>query len=269
MTPARGGEVPAETETRLPTPAPSTAAIAIICKVPVPGRAKTRLIPRLGAERAAELSRAFLTDLAATVERVGARVGARGYAVCSPAEAAEALSTFLPASFGYAVHTDPVLGRVLDAATADLLGRGHDCAVLVNGDSPTLPEAALEAAVAALRRPGERAVFGPALDGGYTLVGLKRREPRLFADIAWSTPAVMEQSRARAAAAGLAVEEVAPWYDVDDAESLGWLAGELAGLLPAGLAAGLPAELTAGPGPRGAPAPATRAVLRAAGILAA
>lgn len=249
MTPARGGEVPAETETRLPTPAPSTAAIAIICKVPIPGRSKTRLIPRLGAERAADLSRAFLTDLAATIERVGARVGARGYAVCSPADAAAELARFLPASFGSAVHTDANLGAVLDAATADLLGRGHDGAILVNGDSPTLPDAVLEAAVLALRRPGERAVFGPALDGGYTLVGLKRRAPSLFADIAWSTPAVMAQSRERAAAAGLAVEELAPWYDVDDAESLAWLCGELAGRPPAGLAA------------LGAPAPATRAVL--------
>ncbi len=230
-----------------------TAAIAIVCKVPIPGRSKTRLIPHLGAERAADLSRAFLTDLAATIERVGERVGARGYAVCSPAGAAVELARVLPASFGSAVHTDANLGAVLDAATADLLGRGHDCAVLVNGDSPTLPEAVLEGAVSALRRPGERAVFGPALDGGYTLVGLKRRAPEIFADIAWSTPAVMEQSRERAGAIGLAVEELAPWYDVDDETSFGWLLDELAGRPPAGLAA------------VGAPAPATRAVLAVTG----
>lgn len=229
-----------------------TAAIAIICKVPTPGRSKTRLIPRLGASAAADLSRAFLTDLAATVERVGTAVGARGYAVCTPADAAVALARFLPASFGYAVHADPVLGAVLDAAVADLLGRGHDCAVLVNGDSPTLPDAILTAAVAALRRPGERVVFGPALDGGYTLVGLKRREPRVFADIAWSTPSVLRQSRDRAAAIGLAVEETAPWYDVDDADSYAWLLADLAGTPPAGC------------GLKGAPAPATRAVLAAA-----
>ena len=229
-----------------------TAAIAIICKVPIPGGSKTRLIPHLGAERAAELSRAFLIDLAATIERVGRRIGARGYAVCSPADAALALACFLPSSFGYAVHTDPVLGAVLDAAIVDLLGRGHDCAILVNGDSPTLPEAVLEDTVAALRRPGERVVFGPALDGGYTLVGLKRRVPEVFADIAWSTPVVMEQSRARAADIGLPVEEVAPWYDVDDAESLGWLRDELAGRAPADL-----------PG-TGAPCPATRVALESA-----
>ena len=65
--------------------------------MPTPGRSKTRLIPHLGAERAADLSRAFLTDLAATIERVGDRVGARGYAVCSPAGAAVELARILPA----------------------------------------------------------------------------------------------------------------------------------------------------------------------------
>lgn len=232
-----------------------TAAIAIVCKVPKAGTSKTRLIPRLGAERAAALSRAFLGDVAATIERVGAAVGTRGYAVCSPADAAVELATFLPPSFGYAVHTDPVLGAVLDAATADLLGRGHDCAVLVNGDSPTLPDSILVDAVAALRRPGERVVFGPALDGGYTLVGLKRREPAIFADIPWSTPAVMRHSHDRAAAIGLPAVEVAPWYDVDDAESFAWLLAELAGRRPAGLAR------------PGGPASATRAVLAAAGFV--
>ena len=232
-----------------------TAAIAIVCKVPKAGTSKTRLIPRLGAERAAVLSRAFLDDVAATIERVGAAVGARGYAVCSPADDAIELATFLPPSFGYAVHTHPVLGAVLDAATADLLGHGHDCAVLVNGDSPTLPDSILVDAVATLRRPGERVVFGPALDGGYTLVGLKRREPAIFADIPWSTSAVMRHSRDRAAAIGLPAVEVAPWYDVDDAESFAWLVAEFAGRPPAGLTR------------PGAPAPATRAVLAAAGFV--
>ena len=231
-----------------------TAAIAIICKVPKAGTSKTRLIPRLGAERAAVLSRAFLCDVAATIERVAAAVGARGYAVCSPADAAVELATFLPPSFGYAVHTDPVLGAVLEAATVDLLARGHDCTVLVNGDSPTLPDAILIDTLAALRRPGQRVVFGPALDGGYTLVGLKRREPAVFADIAWSTSTVMQQSRERAAAVGLPAVEVAPWYDVDDAKSFAWLLDELAARPPAGLTT------------PGAPAPATRAVLAAAGI---
>ncbi len=227
----------------------STAAIAIICKVPKPGASKTRLIPALGAERAAALSRAFLIDLSGTIEAVAQAIGARGYAVCSPESASEELARFLPPSFGYVVETDPVLGRVLDAAIARLLALGHDGVVLVNGDSPTLPAALLVEAIEALRRPGERVVFGPALDGGYTFVGLKRREPGVFADIPWSTSTVLARSLERAAELGLPVTQTSPWYDIDDAESLGWLISELRGHPPAGLAV------------RGAEAPETRAVL--------
>ena len=226
-----------------------TTAIGVICKAPRPGASKTRLIPALGAEGAAALSRAFLTDLANTIVDVGEMLGARGYAVCSPASAAEDLASFLPQSFGYLVETDAILGRVLDRATAALLARGHDGVILVNGDSPTLPAALLRRAIEELRLPGERVVFGPALDGGYTLVGLRARTPHIFADIPWSTDRVLSASLARAREAGLAVELIDPWYDIDDEQSLGWLRAELAGDRLPGLT--MP----------GAEAPATRAIL--------
>ena len=246
---------PLEREVRVSTDDTMTgpnAAIAIVCKVPKAGFSKTRLIPTLGPDAAAALSRAFLIDLAGTIEEVARDVGASGYAVCSPADAAEELATFLPATFGYAVHTNPVLGAVLDAATGDLLGRGHDCVLLVNGDSPTLPASILRDSVRALRHGEECAVFSPAVDGGYVLVGLRRRCPALFADIPWSTPAVMARSLDQARSIGLPATMVDSWYDVDDAESLSWLMDELRGEPPAGL------------GHRGAAAMATRAVLEAA-----
>ena len=228
------------------------AAIAIICKVPKAGFSKTRLIPTLGPDAAAALSRAFLIDLAGTIEEVARDVGASGYAVCSPANAAADLATFLPATFGYAVHTDPVLGAVLDAATEDLLARGHDCVLLVNGDSPTLPASILRDSVLALRQREDCCVFSPAVDGGYVLVGLRRRCPALFDDIPWSTPAVMARSLDQARSIGLPAAMVDPWYDIDDAQSLSWLMDELRGERPAGLEN------------QGAAAIATRAVLDAA-----
>jgi hypothetical protein len=83
---------------------------------------------------------------------------------------------------------------VLEGATDELLSRGHESAILVNGDSPTLPAALLIETVKALRPPGERVVFVPALDGGYSIVGLKRRTPEIFAGIPWSTVGVMRRS---------------------------------------------------------------------------
>ena len=66
---------------------------------------------------------------------------------------------------------------------------------LVNSDSPTLPTAFLLQATHALLSPGERVVLGPAEDGGYYLLGMKRPHAHLFADIAWSTDSVAATTR--------------------------------------------------------------------------
>jgi uncharacterized protein len=211
------------------------AAIGIVCKAPEPGQSKTRLIPRLGADKSAALARAFLIDIAESIRELRGEFDVAGYAVCSPAEAAEELATFLPDDFGYAVHTDVVLGNVLARATEDLLARGHDCVVLVNGDSPTLPPSLLKDCVLALREGDERAVFGPAIDGGYYLVGLNHNEPRLFEDIPWSTPAVMEATLAKAREIDKRVTQLSAWYDVDDPESLDLLLAEFNGRRPSGV----------------------------------
>src|SRR5271166_5275793 len=214
-----------------------TAAIGIICKAPKPGRTKTRLIPRLGPERAAALARAFLIDLSTTIDEAAAAAGCKGYAVCSPDSAAVELAAFLPASFDYVVQTDPDLGRVLDSA------------ILVNGDSPTLPAALLIETITTLRQPGERVVFVPALDGGYSIVGLNRRVPEIFAGIPWSTSDVMRRSLEQAERHAVPTKVLSPWYDIDDEESLDWLIAELRGRPPAGLVL------------KGAEAPTTRRVL--------
>jgi rSAM/selenodomain-associated transferase 1 len=226
-----------------------TAAIGIICKAPKPGRSKTRLIPRLGSERAAALAQAFLIDLATTIDRAAAIADCKGYAVCSPDSAAVELEAFLPASFDYVVRTDPDLGRVLDGATDELLSRGHESAILVNGDSPTLPVALLIETITTLRQPGECVVFVPALDGGYSIVGLNRRVPEIFAEIPWSTSDVMRRSLEQAERHAVPTKVLSPWYDVDDEESLDWLIAELRGAPPAGLVL------------KGAEAPTTRRVL--------
>ena len=67
---------------------------------------------------------------------------------------------------------------------------GHDCVLLVNGDSPTLPTRLLVQAIETLREPGDRMVLGPASDGGYYLIGLKHPHQQLFAQIAWGTETV-------------------------------------------------------------------------------
>ncbi len=207
----------------------SVAAIGIICKAPQPGHSKTRLASAIGDNAASELSACFLRDVAANIDAVPAALGRRGYGVYAPAGTEQIMRRLLPPEFGLLLQAGDDLGHVLIGATRALLDGGHDCVLLVNGDSPTLPPRFLVEALQALRAPGDRMVLGPASDGGYYLIGLKRPHAHLFTQIAWGTESVARTTCERADEIGLAVTLLDEWYDVDDAETLGWLQQELAG----------------------------------------
>src|SRR4029077_18964615 len=155
-------------------------------------------------------------------------------------------------------------GTRLITATRELLDAGHAGAILVNADSPTLPAAILRAAADATRRGG--VVLSPALDGGYTLIGLSRLHARLFTDIPWSTSGVHQATVERAAEIGVPVVNVPGWYDVDDAGALRdgrggcTLQAPVARRLPRPELAGEPLPF-AQAGLRGAAASATRSYL--------
>ena len=207
----------------------SVAAIGIICKAPQPGRTKTRLATAIGAVAASELSACFLRDVAAAVDAVPETLSRRGYGVYAPAGGEHIMRGLLPATFGLLLQAGDDLGDVLFGAARDLLIDGHDCVLLVNGDSPTLPAGFLVQAIEALREPGDRMVLGPASDGGYYLIGLKHPHRQLFTRIAWGTETVARSTCERAAEIGLATTLLPEWYDIDDIETLGWLKDELAG----------------------------------------
>jgi glycosyltransferase A (GT-A) superfamily protein (DUF2064 family) len=189
--------------------------------------------------------------MASTIQSVCADGHATGYAVYSPAGSEAALGALLP-GFPLIPQGEGDLGERLTRATAELLGRGHAGLILVNSDSPTLPGAILHEAVDAVRT-ADRAVIGPALDGGYTLIGLSAPHLQVFSGIPWSTGEVYRATVARARAIGLPVVNVSQWYDVDDESSLRMLEAELGGQPPA----------FAAPGLTGGEAPMTRKFLTA------
>jgi uncharacterized protein len=201
-------------------------AIGIFCKTPAPGQSKTRLSPPLRPEDCAAISACFIRDLSATVDQVTGDGGAVGYAVYTPRGTETALRALLPASFRLLPQCEGDFGVRLATATRELLAR-HAGAILVNADSPTLPASILRAAVDATRRAG--VVLSPALDGGYTLIGLSKMHERLFEDIPWSTSKVHQRTVERAREIGLNVASVPGWYDVDDDASLALLQAEFAG----------------------------------------
>jgi uncharacterized protein len=209
----------------------SSVAVAIICKTPRPGHSKTRLSPPLHPDACAGISACFIQDLSTTIASVAGDGRAAGYAVYTPAGTESELRALLPDRFALILQGDGDLGARLDKGTSDLIAAGHAGAILINSDSPTLPRAILEAAVEAVMR-GDNAVLSPALDGGYTLIGLSKPYPHLFADIPWSTERVYELTLQRAREIDLPVIVLDGWYDVDDGASYAMLERELNGIRP-------------------------------------
>jgi uncharacterized protein len=213
-------------------PEVASCGIAVMAKAPVAGCAKTRLVPPLSYEEAAELNTAFLKDIAENILAAAGRTSLAGYMAFGPPGCEAFFETNLPPAVGRFEAWLPAFGDCLQRAIDELLKRGHGAAVLLNSDSPTLPTSLLVEAAAQLAAPGDRVVLGPASDGGYYLIGLKRARPRLFEDIEWSTSRVAAQTIERARELGLDVYMLAPWYDVDDSHSLRILHGELIGARP-------------------------------------
>ncbi len=235
-------------------------AIAVMAKVPQPGRSKTRLSPTVPPEAAAAMSAAFLRDTTENIALAAARapgdVPIHAHVAYAPAGLEALFDGHLAAGTGLVLAdgSDAVpagiagFGACLFDATRTLFGRGYGAVCVLNSDGPTLPTDHLLRAAVLLSQPGERVVLGPAEDGGYYLLGMKRAHAALFTGIAWSTADVAEQTRARAAAAGLGLVQLPAWFDVDDGPSL----------------LRLLRTLEAGDG--GYPAPATRAAIERLGI---
>lgn len=198
-----------------------------MAKAPFAGAVKTRLVPPLTPEEAANLHVCFLQDMSANIAEVVARNSAEGVIVYTPVGAETAFEGILPPEFKPLAQRGESLGERLCNATEDLLRQGYDSLCLVNSDSPTLPQAVLDLAIESLSNDGDRVVLGAAADGGYYLIGLKNVHPRLFDRIAWSTADVLAHTVERAAEIGLEVDMLPPWYDVDDATTLNQLCKEL------------------------------------------
>ena len=193
--------------------------VQVYARDPEPGRTKTRLLPALGAEGAC---RCYLCLLDATLEQVAAarpdeievwsdrepRHDALG-------ERARKLGARLR------VQRGPELGARMAESLEDALADGV-LPVLVGSDLPGLTAAHLAEAAAALRA-GADAVFAPAEDGGYGLVGLARPAPELFRAVPWGTGEVMAVTRRRGE--GLRLVELDPVWDVDEPEDLKRLDG--------------------------------------------
>lgn len=199
-------------------------------KAPRPGQVKTRLVPPLTPEQAAELNKCFLRDTAAAISACchQCAVGhAHGVAVYTPAGTEAIYADILPPDFFLVPQRGNDFGDRLYFAMEDLFACRFASACLIDSDSPTVPASAYAQAVERLSAPGDRVVLGPTEDGGYYLIGLKQPHAALFERIDWSTERVFEQTVQRAAEIGVSVEFLPIGFDVDDRASLERLKSDL------------------------------------------
>lgn len=207
----------------------SRDALIVFVKQPVAGRVKTRLAPALSAEVAAELYR----ELAEVEVRQTAPRG----------DEYEQLFFFAPASAGaeleqwlgpgtWLPQVEGGLGERMASAFAECFRRGARRTAIIGTDVPWMSREHVLRGLDLLDR--HDVVLGPALDGGYYLLALKRPQPELFEGVAWSTSSVADTTVRKALELGLEVARLDPLPDLDTIEDVRREWRRLQPLLPDG-----------------------------------
>jgi len=192
-------------------------ALLIFARRPYPGRVKTRLVPLLSPEEAASLYECMLRDV---LTRTRELAGVTRFLFYE--DDPEAAGYFRELDEGLLLQQQVGfdLGQRLTDAFARVFAGRFFVAAVIGTDSPDLPLSYIEQAFAGLEAGRVDVVFGPVEDGGYYLAALKKPCPELFREIPWSTGAVLETSRNRAAAAGLSPLFLPRWHDIDTPSDL-------------------------------------------------
>jgi hypothetical protein len=195
----------------------TTECLIIFTRYPEPGNTKTRLIPVLGAEGAATLQRQMTEHKLAEVNQL-----LTFYPLSVEVHFAggneQLMQEWLGSSLVYRRQSEGDIGDRMASAFQASFAAGMTAGVLIGSDCPDLNASLMAEAFQLLRQ--HDLVLGPALDGGYYLIGLRRLIPELFTGIPWSTAEVLQQTITIAKRLGLAVAKLPLLSDVDRPEDL-------------------------------------------------
>ncbi len=194
-----------------------TGTLLIFTRYPTPGQVKTRLIPALGPAGAADLMRRLTAH---TLQRAQAFAALQDISLVVYYDGGSTLQ--MQGLFGqhlcYRPQANGDLGTRLLAALTEALAAHCQPVVIIGSDCPDLSEAILFEAFARLQ--DHDLVLGPALDGGYYLIGLQDRHAALFQQIPWGTEMVLALTLQRADQLGLHTVLLPPLRDIDRPEDL-------------------------------------------------
>jgi len=194
-----------------------TRGLIIFAREPLVGTVKTRLARDLGSHRiATDLYAAMLADVLATAATLD---DTRLLLFWALENGTVPAASPLPRLEMFEQQGKD-LGERMAYAFEKALAGGCETCCIIGSDAPDLPPDYIRQAFGLLEREEAEAVFGPAADGGYYLLGLRRMPQRLFEDIAWSSDQVLRTSLERARLCGLNTALLPPWRDIDTAEDL-------------------------------------------------
>lgn len=196
--------------------------LLVFVKFPQAGQVKTRLCPPLTPQEAADFYTAMLQDSLDTyLSNSNLNISIQ----ISPPEKKSDFENILGKDFKLVNQVSGDLGQRMFAAFETALRTGATKAIAIGTDHPSLPPVRLEQAAAALDT--HDLVLGPALDGGYYLMGMKKPHLALFEGISWSSPQVMAQTKAKALELDLKTAVLEAWYDVDELSDIAALEKDL------------------------------------------
>jgi rSAM/selenodomain-associated transferase 1 len=192
-------------------------ALVVMAKAPLPGTVKTRLVPPLSHEEAAELYQALLLDL---LESLGSFKLADPFVAFTPAETASLFNEITPPGFVCFPQRGEDLGARMNNVFLDLFTQGYENLVIIGSDLPALPSCFLEEAFVMLGRSEKEVVLGPSRDGGYYLIGMGRSIPEIFKGIPWGEENVLATTLQKISSLGLKAYLLPTWFDIDTPEDL-------------------------------------------------
>jgi rSAM/selenodomain-associated transferase 1 len=198
-------------------------ALAVLAKAPIPGSVKTRMVPPLTHEQAAELSRALLLDQLDHLTELG---DVDLYVAFTPIDAKSLMKSIVPASFQCFHQRGDDIGERMYEVFAELWRRGHRNSILIGSDLPVVPLVFFRDAFKVLEREDRQLVLGPSEDGGYYLVGMNQPTPEIFEGMAWSHDQVLAQTTEKLSRLGIDFRLLPGWFDLDTIEDIERLRAE-------------------------------------------
>jgi uncharacterized protein len=195
-------------------------AIAIMAKAPTAGSVKTRLVPPLTAEQAAELYRALLLD---QLQQLAGVDNAERYLAYTPVNSEDSFRLLAGDHFRYLPQRGDDLGARMENLCADLFKLGHRNVIIMGSDLPGLPLEFVSQSFVQLSKTAGHMVLGPSRDGGYYLIGMNHPTPEVFANMTWSHDRVLADTIARIECLGVPYSLLPAWFDLDRAEDLEYL----------------------------------------------